>query len=112
MFNATHRLTPLNHKEYRRYKMMSIYELDSKVEELRELQGMIDELTAQVEAIKDTIKGKMVDEGTEELVGNGWKATWHTVTSTRLDTKKLKAEKPDLYSLYSKSSTTCRFTLA
>ena len=91
---------------------MSIMELDAKVAELRELQSMIDELTAQVEGIKDTIKAKMVDEGTEELIGNGWKATWHTVTSTRLDTKKLKAEAPDLYTMYSKSSTSCRFTLA
>lgn len=91
---------------------MSIYELDTKVEELRELQKTIDELTAQVEAIKDSIKGKMVDEGTEELVGNGWKATWHAVTSSRLDSKKLKADLPEVYAQYSKSSTVCRFTLA
>ena len=91
---------------------MSIYELDTKVQELRELQSMIDELTAQVEAIKNAIKAKMVDEGTEELAGNGWRATWHTVTSSRLDTKKLKADHPDLYTEYSKASTVCRFTLA
>ena len=91
---------------------MSIMELDTKVQELRELQSMIDELTAQVETIKDAIKAKMVDEGTEELAGNGWKATWHTVTSSRLDTKRLKADHPDLYTEYSKDSTVCRFTLA
>ena len=54
---------------------MSIQEIDLKVKELRELQAMIDEAAAQIEAIKDSIKLKMVDEGTEVLQGNGWKAT-------------------------------------
>lgn len=91
---------------------MSIFELDAKVTELRELQSMIAELESQVEAIKDTIKTKMMDEGTEELTGNGWKATWHTVSSSRLDSKKLKADYPDLYSQYSKTTAATRFTLA
>lgn len=91
---------------------MSIFELDAKVTELRELQSMIAELESQVEAIKDSIKTKMMDEGTEELTGNGWKATWHTVSSSRLDSKKLKADYPDLYSQYSKTTAATRFTLA
>lgn len=66
---------------------MNIFELDAKVIELRELQTMIAELEAEGEAIKDTLKNKMLDDGTEELSGNGWKATWHTVTSSRLGSK-------------------------
>lgn len=91
---------------------MSIQEIDLKVKELRELQALVDEATAQMEAIKDSIKLKMVDEGTEVLQGNGWKATWHTVTSSRLDSKALKAAHPDLVAQYSKPSITTRFTLA
>lgn len=91
---------------------MSIFELDSKVMELRELQTMIAELEAEAEAIKDTIKNKMVDEGAEELTGNGWKATWHTVVSSRLDSKKLKADHPELFAQYSKTTAATRFTLA
>lgn len=68
---------------------MSIQEIDLKVKELRELQAIVEEATAQMEAIKDAIKLKMVDEGTEVLRGNGWKATWHTVTSSRLDSNVL-----------------------
>jgi len=75
---------------------MSIQEIDRKVQKLRELQALVEEATAQMEAIKDAIKLKMVDEGTEVLQGNGWKATWHTVTSSRLDSKALKAAYPDL----------------
>lgn len=91
---------------------MSIQEIDLKVKELRELQAIVEEATAQMEAIKDAIKLKMVDEGTEVLQGNGWKATWHTVISSRLDSKALKAAYPDLVARYSKPSTTTRFTLA
>lgn len=91
---------------------MSIYELDAKVMELREIQAMISDLEAQAESIKDMVKAKMYDEGTEDLTGNGWHATWHTVTSSRLDSKKLKADHPELYSQYSKTSSTTRFTLA
>ena len=87
---------------------MSIQEIDVKVKELRELQAMVEEATAQIEAIKL----KMVDEGTEVLQGDGWKATWHTVTSSRLDSKALKAAHPDLVAQYSKATSTTRFTLA
>lgn len=91
---------------------MSIQEIDIKVKELRELQAMVEEATAQIEAIKDSIKLKMVDEGTEVLQGDGWKATWHTVTTSRLDSKALKAAFPDLVAQYSKNTSTARFTLA
>lgn len=91
---------------------MSIQEIDCKVKELRELQTLVDEATAQIEAIKGAVKLKMVDEGTEVLHGNGWKATWHTVTSSRLDSKALKAAHPNLVAQYSKPSITTRFTLA
>lgn len=91
---------------------MSIQEIDIKVKELRELQALVEEANAQIEAIKDSIKLKMVDEGTEVLQGDGWKATWHTVTSSRLDSKALKAAYPDLVAQYSKATSTTRFTLA
>lgn len=91
---------------------MSIHELDAKIIELREIQALIADLEAQAESIKDMVKAKMYDEGTEDLTGNGWHATWHTVTSSRLDSKKLKADHPELYSRYTKTSSTTRFTLA
>ncbi|MCD8355058.1 MAG: hypothetical protein LUE11_00595 [Clostridia bacterium] len=91
---------------------MSIIELDSKVAELRELQSMIAELQAEAEAIKDTIKGVMVDRGEETICGNGWKASWKNVNSSRFDSKRFKAECPDLYAEYTKQTTTCRFVLA
>ena len=51
----------------------------------------------------------MVEQGTEALQGDGWKATWKNVVSSRLDSKKFKADHADLYSQYSKQTTTTRF---
>ena len=91
---------------------MSIQEIDVKVKELRELQAMIQQLEEEAEAIRDAVKAKMVEEGTEVLQGNGWKATWHTVTSSRLDSKALKTAAPELYQRFTKTTSTTRFTLA
>lgn len=88
---------------------MSIKELDSKVNALRELQSEIERLTAEAEAIKDEIKGEMVNRGEETLTGNGWKASWKVVESTRFDSKALKAADPATYALYTVSTRTSRF---
>ena len=40
---------------------MSINEMESKARELRELQALIDEATAEAEALKDALKAAMGD---------------------------------------------------
>ncbi len=40
---------------------MSINEMERKVREMRELQALIEEATAEVEALKDAIKAAMGD---------------------------------------------------
>ena len=48
---------------------MSMNEMESKIRELRQLQALIDEVTAEAEAIKDTLKAEMGDA--EELRAGG-----------------------------------------
>ena len=91
---------------------MSITELNGKAQELRELQSMITELSAEADAIRDLFKAQMAEQGTEELSGTGWKATWHAVTSERFDAKGFKAAHPDLYAQHVKTQTVCRFVLS
>lgn len=52
---------------------MSIQEIENKVRELRQLQALIEEATAEAEAIKDTIKAQMGDN--EELRAGEYKVT-------------------------------------
>ena len=91
---------------------MSNKELESKVQDLRELRRMADELAAEIEAIQDSIKAEMTAQGVDTLTGTDWKATWKAVTSTRLDTTALKKALPDVAARFSKTTSSRRFVLA
>ena len=90
---------------------MSMNELEAKAATYFDLLAQIEELTAEAEAIKDTLKGVMVDQATEELNGTGWRATWHNTTSSRFDSRRFKAEHGDLYGAYTVKTNGTRFTL-
>ena len=90
---------------------MSLNELNEKASAYFDLLAQIDELTAQAEAIKDTMKGVMVDRSAEELDGNGWRATWHNTTTSRFDSKRFKADHADLCGAYTVTANSTRFTL-
>ena len=90
-------------------KFMSINELNATAKELLSVRSMIAELEAEAEAMTDRLKAAMVERGEETLQGDGWKATWKNVTSSRFDSKKFKADHSELYAQYSKKTTTTRF---
>lgn len=89
---------------------MSSYELEGRIRGLRQLQSLIEEAQAEAEAIKDTIKAHMGDA--EELRAGEYKVTWKPVTSTRVDTKALKAAAPELVERFTKVTTARRFCVA
>ena len=88
---------------------MNTIELNATVKDLLSVRSMIAELEAEAEALTDRIKAAMVEQGVEVLQGDGWKATWKNVNSSRFDSKRFKADHADLYSEYSKQTTTTRF---
>ncbi len=90
---------------------MSNIELNTVAHDLMSVRAMIAELEAEAEALTDKIKTAMTERGEETLTGDGWKASWKNVTSSRFDGKSFKADHADLYAAYSKPTTTCRFTL-
>lgn len=89
---------------------MSITELASKAQELKELQRMQEELTDAITAIQDAIKATMGDK--EEIIAGAFKITWKPVTSSRLDTAALKKELPELAERFTKTAVTRRFVVA
>ncbi len=91
---------------------MSMNELNTTARSLMDVRAMIAELEAEAEALTDKLKGAMVEQGTEALQGDGWKATWKNVVSSRFDSKSFKADHSDLYSQYSRKTTTTRFLLS
>lgn len=90
---------------------MSINEMNAKAATYFELLAQIEQLQAEAEAIKDSMKAQMVDTGSEELEGTGWRATWHNTSNSRFDSKRFKADHAELYSLYTVKTTGTRFTL-
>ncbi len=91
---------------------MSNIEIQSKVNDLRELRRMADELQSEIDAITDAIKGHMDATGADELTGADYKITWKAVTSSRIDTAALKKALPDVVERFSKTTTARRFVLA
>ncbi len=88
---------------------MSTNELNTTARSLLELRAQIARLQAEAEALTDTLKGAMVEAGRDELAGDGWRATWKNVNSSRFDQKAFRAENPALAARYMKATVTTRF---
>lgn len=92
----------------------TIDEINATMKELAEYTAMKEELTAQIEALQDEIKGYMAETGVDEVVGeNGEKATFRSVVSNRFDSTAFKkSEWGELYKEFCKRTEYKRFTFA
>lgn len=91
---------------------MSMIEMEAKVAELRELKRMAEELAGEISTLEDSLKSYMTTTGTDTIEGSTFKITWKEVTSSRLDSKALKAAAPEMWQRFSKPTTSRRFVLA
>ena len=91
---------------------MSTIDMTSKIEQLKELEELIAEAQAEVDAIKDEIKEVMLQQNTEEMTVGKYIVRWTTVLSNRFDSTAFKKVMPDLYKAYTKSVTSRRFSVA
>ena len=89
---------------------MSINEMESKARELRELQALIDEATAEAEAIKDALKAALGEA--ESVQAGEYRITWKAVTSARIDTGALRKALPDVAAAFTRETTVRRFCIA
>lgn len=89
---------------------MSTHELTEKVKELKSLQTLIEEATAEIEGIKDELKKEMGEA--EEIRVGDYKVRYTTVTSSRVDTVALKKAMPDIAEAFTRTSVTRRFSIA
>ena len=91
---------------------MSTFELTGKIEALKEWEALLAEATAEVEAIKDEIKREMERRGVEEIEAGQYIARFTTVLSNRFDTTAFKREHGEMYKMYTKQSTSRRFSIS
>jgi len=80
--------------------------------ELAQYTRLQEEAAATVEALKDQLKRYMNENQLDTLTGAEHKATYKTVTSSRIDTAALKKGHPDIAAAYTKQTETKRFTFA
>ena len=91
---------------------MSTFELTGKIEALKEWEALLAEATAEVEAIKDEIKREMERRGVEEIEAGQYIARFTTVLSNRFDTTAFKREHGEMYKMYTKQTTSRRFSIS
>ena len=85
-------------------------DINAIMTELAQYKRLQEDATAMVESLIDTLKQYMVDNRLETLTGTEHKATYKTVTSSRIDTAALKRNAPDIAEKYTKTTDTKRFT--
>lgn len=90
---------------------MSTVDMVSKVEQLKELEALIREAEAEVEALKDEIKAEMTKQSKEEMNVGRYVIRWTSVVSNRLDSTALKNEMKDIYNRYVKQTESRRFSI-
>ena len=81
----------------------------TKVQELMELRRMAEELQTEIDALQEAVKNFMGSE--ETMIAGAFKVSYKRVTSNRLDSAALKRDLPNVAALYTKQTTTRRFTV-
>ena len=87
-------------------------DINAIMAELAQYTRMAEEIAATVEALKDQIKEHMTAAGLEVLTGDEHKATFKTVSSSRIDTAALRKERSEIAEQYTKTTETKRFIFA
>ena len=91
---------------------MSTNDLVMKVEQLKELENLLEEVKVEAEAIRDEIKQEMMARDTEELEAGQYIVRWTSILSNRFDTTAFKKVMPDVYKAYTKQSSSRRFSIS
>ena len=91
---------------------MSKFELLAKIELLNKYEAMIEEMKAEADAVRDTIKAEMTERNTEELIAGQYIIRWTSVLSNRFDSTGFKKLYGDLYKAFTKQTASRRFSIS
>lgn len=91
---------------------MSTNEMSTAIYKLKELERLIEEAEAEVEAIKDMLKAHMTASNIEEMTVDVYKVRWTRVSSDKFDSTSFKKAMPDLAKQFTKTTSSRRFTIA
>ena len=91
---------------------MSKMELLAKIELLNRYEAMMEEIKAEADRIRNTIKAEMEAREVEELIAGQYIVRYTSVLSNRFDSTAFKKVMPELYKAYTKQTASRRFTIS
>ena len=91
--------------------MKNTTNINEVIKEIKEYQAMQDELKRQIEALKQEAVEYLESNEIDEYMCDEGKVTYREVISNRFDSTSFKKDFADIYSEYSKSTSSMRFTL-
>lgn len=92
-----------------REKTIEIQAFEEKLQRREELLGLLEEMEQEKKRIEQEIKLEMKDS--ERAVCGNYKINWSNVSTSKVDTKRLKEEEPEVYKKYLRTSQTRRFQI-
>lgn len=91
---------------------MSKTDIITKIDELKEMEELLEEVKAAAETLRDEIKAEMLAQDTEELEAGQYIIRWTSVLTQRFDTTSFKKAMPDVYKSFTKQTASRRFSIA
>ena len=91
---------------------MSKIELLAKIELLNKYEAMMEELKAEADTIRNSIKAEMEAREVEELIAGQYIVRYTSVLSNRFDSTAFKKVMPEIYKAYTKQVSSRRFSIA
>jgi predicted phage-related endonuclease len=87
-------------------------ELLAKIELLNKYEAMMEEIKAEADRVRNSIKAEMEAREVEELIAGQYIIRWTSVLSQRFDTTGFKKTHADLYKEFTKQIASRRFSIA
>ncbi len=91
---------------------MTRTEMIKAIEDLQELESFMEEIKAEADTIRDSLKNEMLERDTEELTAGQYIIRWTSVLSNRFDTTAFKKVYGELYKAYTKQVNSKRFCIS
>ena len=86
--------------------------IDNRARKIKALEEQIKMLNEEKENLQKQIKSEMELRCVDMIQTEKYKISWKEIVSRRLDTNRIKTERPELYEEYTKNSVSMRFTIA
>lgn len=91
---------------------MSKIELLAKIELLNKYEAMMEEIKAEADTIRNSIKAEMEARDVEELIAGQYIVRYTSILSNRFDSTAFKKVMPEIYKAYTKQVSSRRFTIS